>query len=113
MRREFRIKKSAEIQDVRLHGKSISHPLVVYLALAKDSSKVRVAVAAGKSIGNAVQRNRAKRLLRAAVSPLLKEFRNGRDILLLARAETNQGNSESIRDAIRKMAIKTGDIEEL
>ena len=111
MRRELRIKKSAEIHNVRQNGKSISHPLVVYIALAKDSSKVRIAVAAGKSIGNAVQRNRAKRLLRAAVSPLIKEFRNGREILLLARAETNQGNSDSIRQAIRKMAIKSGDIE--
>lgn len=86
--------------------------MVVYLALAKDSSKVRVAVAAGKSIGNAVQRNRAKRLLRAAVSPLIKDFRNGRDILLLARKGTVQGNSNAIREAIRKMAIKSGDIEE-
>ena len=112
MRREFRIKKSAEIQQIRQHGKSVSHPLVVYLSLAKDSSKVRIGVAAGKSIGNAVQRNRAKRLLRAAVSPLIKDFRNGRDILLLARANTNQGNSQSIRDAIRTMAIKSGDIED-
>jgi len=111
LRREFRIKKSAAIQQVRQHGKSISHSLVVYLSLANDSSKVRIGVAAGKSIGNAVQRNRAKRLLRAAVSPLIKEFRSGRDILLLARAGTNQGNSQSIRDAIRKMAMKSGDIE--
>lgn len=45
----------------------------------------RVGIAAGRSVGNAVRRNRAKRLLRAAIHPYLHSLAPGRDIVLIAR----------------------------
>jgi len=42
-------------------------------------------VAAGRSVGKAVDRNRAKRLLRAAIQPLIPSIQPGWDLILLAR----------------------------
>jgi ribonuclease P protein component len=44
-----------------------------------------VAVIAGRSVGKAVQRNRAKRLLREAIRPLFSEMKTGWDLVLIAR----------------------------
>jgi len=52
---------------------------------ASEASRVRVGVTAGRSVGGAVQRNRAKRLLREAIRPLLPVLRPGWDLILIAR----------------------------
>jgi ribonuclease P protein component len=45
-----------------------------------------VGVVAGRSVGNAVARNRAKRLLREAVRAYGAQLAAGWDVLLIARA---------------------------
>jgi len=72
---------------VRLRGKSYAHPLVVLVVNASDNkeNQPRVGVAAGKTVGTAVRRNRAKRLLREAMRSLLPKLGSGWDLVLIAR----------------------------
>jgi ribonuclease P protein component len=70
---------------VRRLGKSYAHPLLVLVALPNELGSSRFAVSAGRSVGNAVQRNRAKRLIREALRPLTPCIKPGWDVLLLAR----------------------------
>jgi ribonuclease P protein component len=51
----------------------------------ETSTTVRVGVAASRTVGTAVKRNRAKRLLRAAMKSLLPELAPGWDLVLIAR----------------------------
>jgi ribonuclease P protein component len=90
VKRRFRLTKSADYKRVRRFGKSFAHPLAVLVVLPveKRQEEVRLsrfAVSAGRSVGNAVERNRAKRLLRAAIQPLIPSILPGWDILLIAR----------------------------
>lgn len=55
------------------------------IALSNDLERSRVGVAAGRSVGNAVERNRAKRLLRAALQSLLPTIQPGWDVIVIAR----------------------------
>lgn len=70
---------------VRRLGKSYAHPLLVLVALSNESETTRFAVSAGRSVGNAVQRNRAKRLIRAALNLLVSVIPPGWDLILIAR----------------------------
>lgn len=85
MERKYRLTKSADFERVRREGKSVAHPLLVFVALATGAGQTRVGVAASRSLGGAVQRNRAKRLLRAAILPLLANLPTGYDLVLIAR----------------------------
>ena len=58
---------------------------MVLIALQNDEQGTRIGVTAGRSVGKAVQRNRAKRLLRSAVQPILDDLRTGWDLVLIAR----------------------------
>lgn len=70
---------------VRRLGKSYAHPLLVLVALSNETESSRFAVSAGKTVGNAVQRNRAKRLIRAALDLLVSVIPPGWDLILIAR----------------------------
>ena len=85
MKRRFRLTQSTDIKRVRHLGKSYAHPLIVLVVLSNEQQRSRIGIVAGKSIGGAVQRNRAKRQLRTALQPLLPEINPGWDLLLIAR----------------------------
>lgn len=100
MQRRFRLTRSTDFKRVRSDGKSFAHPLVVLIALDSDEAGLRVGVAASRSLGGAVQRNRAKRLLREAIRPELPALRTGYDLMLIARLPLLQSNFADLRKAI-------------
>ncbi len=100
MQRRFRLTRSTDFKRVRNTGKSFAHPLVVLIALVSGEPGLRVGVAAGRSLGGAVQRNRAKRLLREAIRPELPALAPGRDLVLIARQPLLQADFVSIRKAV-------------
>jgi ribonuclease P protein component len=58
---------------------------MVVVVCSNEIEALRIGVVAGRVVGNAVQRNRAKRLLRQAILPYLTLIPPGWDILLIAR----------------------------
>jgi ribonuclease P protein component len=84
---------------VKRSGKSFAHPLIVLIVHENDVESVRVGVAAARSLGKAVQRNRAKRLIRAAVQPLLNHINPGHDLLLIARKPMLEARFYEIKTA--------------
>jgi ribonuclease P protein component len=96
VQRKFRLTRSEDFKRVRRSGKSYAHPLVVLIVQAHDQRstlqsgsvdqpRVKVGVAAGRTVGTAVVRNRAKRLLREAMRPLIPNIASGFDLILIAR----------------------------
>jgi len=85
VKRKFRLTSSTDFQRVRRLGKSYAHPLIVLVALPSESSSLRIGIAAGRSVGNAVQRNQAKRRMRSAIQPWLEKLPPGWDLVLIAR----------------------------
>jgi ribonuclease P protein component len=65
-----------------------------------DQPRVKVGVAAGRTIGTAVYRNRAKRLLREAMRPLIPNITSGLDLILIARPGLVYASLEETRQAL-------------
>lgn len=104
MQSKFRLTRSEDFKRVRRTGKSYAHPLVVLVVQASEASDhVRVGVTAGKTTGNAVHRNRAKRILREAMRPYLKSFASGWSLILIARPPLVTATLEDTRAALSNL----------
>ena len=108
MQRKFRLTRSDDFKRVRRNGKSYAHPLVVLKTQASEQPRLRVGVAAGKALGNAVQRNRAKRLLREAIRPLLPALSKGCEVVLIARPAMLTASLEDTRLALQTLLLRAG-----
>ncbi len=84
MKRRFRLRSSTEFKRVRQIGKSSAHPLLVLVA-SPTPDGLKIGVTAGRSVGSAVERNRAKRRLRAAIDQFMPRIPPGWNIILIAR----------------------------
>jgi ribonuclease P protein component len=100
VQRNFRLTRSEDFKRVRRDGKSYAHPLVVLIVQNNDQPRVRVGVAAGKTVGTAVYRNRAKRLLREVMRTLVPNIASGRDLILIARPALVSATLEETRSAL-------------
>lgn len=100
MQSKFRLTRSEDFKRVRQFGKSYAHPLVVLVTQMNKDSKVRVGVAAGRTVGTAVKRNRAKRLLREAMRDLIPSLASGWDLILIARPALASSTLVETRQAL-------------
>ena len=66
----------------------------------------RLGITAGKKIGNAVHRNRAKRLIRLAYRESEIAMPVGIDIVIVARAPICEIKSDVYRDYMKKYGVK-------
>ena len=100
MQRRFRLTRSEDFERARRSGKSHAHRLVVLIARRNDAGHTRVGVAAGRTVGNAVKRNRAKRLLRAAMQSLVSSMVSGWDVVLIARPPLVASSCAEVREVL-------------
>ena len=92
---------------MRRHGKAIAHPFVVLLYLPNQSEQIRCGFAASKSVGNAVARNRAKRILRAAFCTQIPQIKSGYDCILIARKPILKSNSTKLEHILSRLLGQT------
>ena len=108
MKRRFRLKKSGDIKRVRCLGKSYAHPLLVLITAKSDSLNCRVAIVVGRHYGNAVQRNRVKRRVRACLSQILPMLTTKQDLVFLIRKPIKRAEFQEICTAIQQLLMRAG-----
>lgn len=108
MKKQFRLRKSTDFQRVRQQGSAFAHPLVVLFVRANQLEHIRVGITTGKSIGNAVQRNRAKRVLNAAISSLIPQIKPGFDLVLQARNSASKRSATELQQTLCHVLDKAG-----
>ena len=88
MKKEYRIKKSDEIEIVMKKGQSKANRVfIVYKYENPHNKKYRIAISAPKKLGRAVIRNKVKRQIRAILQQNACYLKNGCDYFIIARPE--------------------------
>ncbi|MCL4267362.1 MAG: ribonuclease P protein component [Anaerolineae bacterium] len=98
-----RLRRPADVKRVRQAGKSWRHPLVILLVQSNSLPASRFAFVASRQVGQAVSRNRAKRLLREAVRTHLPEIQPGWDCVLIARPSLPQAAFGEVDTAVTQL----------
>ena len=106
MNGKFRLRKSTDFKRVRRLGKSYAHPFVVLVKHPNQEGCSRYGVAAGRSVGNAVERNRAKRRIREIIRSRITRIPDGWDIVFLARNAINRASHTELKSALDELIIR-------
>jgi ribonuclease P protein component len=84
--RSSRLLKHADFQDVYRNGKKrVSGNLIAFYLERADGAGPRIGFTVGKVLGGAVERNRIRRRMRAAVRRSLARFGRSMDVVLHPR----------------------------
>ena len=102
---------NTDFQRAYRRGKSIVHPHVVLYVRKNNVGKTRVGFTCSKKVGNAVKRNRARRVMRQGLTETAPEGIGSHDIVLVARAKTPFLKSWQMKKTLRELLKKEKLIE--
>ncbi len=109
MQRPYRLCRKSDFVRLRRHGQRFSHALAVLIVSPQETNPSatvhlelhsRFAFSANKRVGNAVRRNRAKRLMREAVRLHLPAIKPERNCLFVAKPSTPDARFRDVETAV-------------
>ncbi len=105
MKHTIILNQNRDFQTLYRRGISFVTPFVVIYMRPNRFGKHRLGITAGKRVGNAVHRNRAKRLIRQAYRELEAELPSYLDLVIVARARIWNVNSTRLVNYLRSNTI--------
>lgn len=103
------IKENYTFRRLYRSKKCYVYPQVVVYVAYNRCHAVRYGITSSKKIGNAVQRNRARRVIRAALSELADSLSGNYDIVIVARSRCAYAKSteliKPLKDGLRKAGV--------
>ena len=98
------LNENKDFRRIYAKGKSyVSSSVITYVS--KNRCKQ---ITTSKKIGNAVQRNRARRLIRESVRHLTEDIKDGYDFVFVARAKTPFVKCPEVQRSMRKQLKEAG-----
>jgi ribonuclease P protein component, eubacterial len=86
-------------------------PFVVTYIVRKRRGDLHVGITASKKVGGAVQRNRARRIVKAAAYELLRGTNGSVDVVFVCRRAALTKKSTFLKKIIREHLVKAGVLE--
>lgn len=105
-KKKKRLTLNCEFKRAYYKGSYKAAPLLITYVLKNRKSCTRYGITTSKKVGNAVMRNRARRVIRAAARQALEGVPKGYDIVFVARAATPAAKSQEIYAVMKKQLDK-------
>ena len=106
MQKLVKLKQNRDFRRLYNRGKTFVTPLFVIYIMKKKCGTARLGITAGKKVGGAVQRNRAKRVISAAFRECLPNIRPGADFVIVARSRILGAKSTQVAQLMKQQLIK-------
>lgn len=102
------LNKNWQFNRVYGRGKSYVHPHCVLYVAKNRVGYTRIGLTATKKVGHAVQRNRARRVMKAAIDEHLDYNIGGYDLVFVARGMTPRLKSWQLSAIVAKLFAQAG-----
>src|SRR5690606_14101599 len=97
------LRKNDDFKRVRRRGQSAAHPYLVLFWASNEGLGRRIGISVSRALGGAVQRNRAKRSIRAGLQPLVQQLQPDLDIVIMARTGIRDAKSGQVQKALESL----------
>ena len=104
MIRSESLKKNQDFKVVYQNGTSYANRLLVMYVLKNGHMENRLGVSVSKKLGNSVVRHRVTRLIRESYRLNERSFRQGLDIVVVARPNAKDKSYQEIESALMHLA---------
>ena len=103
LQQQYRLRRSADLKRVRQQGESCHHSLVILIVHPNGLDVSRFGFVASRRVGNAVKRNRGRRLLHEVVRLHLSEILPGYDCVFIVRQATPEASYWDVETAVLRL----------
>ena len=103
-----KLKLNKEFRRLYGKGKAFVSPFVVTYILKNRYGEARIGITTGKKLGNAVNRNRARRIIIAAFRENLQHLESGYDFVFVARTRILSLKSTDVKQILKEHFIRAG-----
>lgn len=113
MQNYLSLNENTAFQRAYYRGKSSAKPALVVYVLKNRVGICRVGITTSKKIGNAVERNRSRRIIRAAFQSVAKEYSisGNYDLVFVARNKTKYLKTPQVEKAMVEVLKEVGVIK--
>ena len=111
MKRYEMVKKHEDFNTIINTGKKVSNKYMIIFSKEKTFLKPNFGIAVGKKIGNAVMRNKMKRIFRNLVDNNRLLFKNYHNYIIMIKKEAINTSYQTLDEAMKKILKKEENYE--
>ena len=97
------VKEHKEFDDIIASGKKIKNEFAIIYYKESNYPYPRFGLAIGKKIGNAVMRNKLKRIFRMILTNNKNLFKNNYDYIIIGKRRALETNYSTLEDSIKNI----------
>ncbi len=94
------LKNTRQFSRVYKRGKSVKNYNLVVYYLKNNENKINLGISISKKVGNAVIRNRVRRLIKENFRLHMDKIKNGYDIVVIGRVRSNSSSFKDIEKSL-------------
>lgn len=98
------LKKNTDFRKVYKNGTSYANRFLVMYVLSNDTNRNRLGISVSKKVGNSVIRHRLTRLIRESYRLHEVYFKNGLDLVVIARVNAKDASYHEVEKSLLHLA---------